>query len=297
MSRDPLAFSKRILLTGASGLMGSEFVRLGKLGEARIFPYSHAQLDISNSAQLSAIFADLDPHLVINCAGYTHVDGAETQQEEAWKANVEGPRLLSRHCRAQGATLVHFSSDAVFNGAKDLPYVESDLPEPISYYGKTKLEGERAIQSEMDANSFLILRILWPYGENGRNFINDTLRNLKELSISKAEITAVADQKGTPNPARLLAEKTLNLVKKEARGLLHLSCMGACSKFEFLSLAMEYSGHKFTIRPSKMGDFPSAAKRPINAVLGSEREELREFLGMPTWQEALKAYLEGGLCF
>jgi len=288
---------KKILITGAGGLLGMEFSAPGRERDFDIFSRPRADLDISSEDQISAAFKETNPDIVVNCAGYTNVDAAEKQREAAWRANAEGPKLLARQCRLAGVKLVHYSSDSIFDGGKTAPYVESDKPGPLGFYGKTKLEGEQAIQSELPAKDFLILRINWPYGKNGNNFINTVLRDLSTLAKNNAEITAVDDQLGSPSPAALLARKTLQLLQQGVNGIFHLSCLGTCSKFDFLKYAMERSGFRAKLVPAKMSDFPSAASRPRNSALGTERLDISQKVPMPSWEEALQEYLEENGCF
>jgi len=292
-----MAEMKKILITGAGGLLGSEFQEISKKGhpEFKIIPIKRDQLDITDLDQVSSVFSELNPDIVINCAGYTNVDAAELERELAWRLNVEGPRLLAEVCRATATKLVHYSSNSVFDGEKMTPYLESDTPSPIGFYGNTKLEGERVIQSILSKTDSLILRITWPYGRNGNNFINNILKNLDRYSAENVELRAVTDQIGTPNPAKLLASNTLALLEAETSGTFHLSCLGSCSKFEFISCLLSYVDLECRVVAATTQDFPSPAKRPRNSSLASEREEIQKILKLPSWQDALREYLNTDL--
>ena len=281
--------SKKILVTGAGGLLGSEFcsMALAENKEFATFPKNHKELDITHLPQIEENLSRIKPDFLINCGAYTQVDRAESEPELARKVNVLGPQKLAEACLRHQTKLIHYSTDFVFDGQKRSPYIESDPLAPLNIYGKTKLEGEQVIRSILPKDQHLILRISWPYGRNGKNFIHTLL----ELSKTRSEIKVVTDQVGVPNPANLLAQKTLCLME-ETSGLFHLSCTGSCSRYELIRFLLERVRSACHMIPISSDQFTSLAKRPCYSVLGSEREEVIRKAAMPHWQEALMEYLK-----
>src|SRR4030095_3730934 len=281
---------KKILVAGAGGLLGSEFNDLRQnppFPGIEIIPKTRQELDIANPAQVEDCLALIKPHFVVNCAGYTNVDRAESEPEEAYRINAEGPSLLAQACLKNNAKLIHYSTDFVFDGKKREPYLESDAPAPLSAYARSKWEGEKAVASILPSDRRLILRISWPYGKNGKNFIH----SLWELSKTRKEIRVVNDQVGVPNPARLIAKKTLDLLA-ETSGLFHLSCKGACSRFELIRFLLSHLKSSCKVIPVRSDEFPSPAKRPAYSALSTERKGISNQLQLPFWQDALLEYLK-----
>ena len=280
------------LITGGRGLLGSEFGRLSSdpRSEAKIAVLSHEQCDILNPGQIHSRLAELKPDVLINCAAYREVDKAEIEKEEALRLNVEGPRLLAKACRQAGIKLVHFGSHGIFEGEKEGPYLESDRPMPLHHYGRTKWEGEQAVEAELPRNQRLILRIAWPYGRQSNNFIGVILQKARRYS----EVKVVADQIAVASPARLLALKTLEIAAA-ADGLLHLTCTGHCSRYELMTFLFDRLGLSCRALPVNAEEFPTAAPRPKNMAIATERKDWADRLAMPDWKTALVGFLaEGG---
>ena len=272
------------LITGGGGLVGSEFGHLAtdRKWEAKITALSHEQCDILNQDQIRSCLAQFKPDVLINCAAYREVDKAETERDQASRLNVEGPRLLARACRQAGVKLVHFGSHGIFDGEKNGPYLESDPAKPLHHYGRTKREGEQAVEAELPPNQRLILRIAWPYGRQNNNFIGAILKKAR----SSPNVSVVSDQVAVASPARLIALKTLEIAA-EAEGLLHLSCTGQCSRYELMALVFDRLGLNCKIIPALARDFPALAPRPKNMAIATERTDWAGRLAMPDWKEAL----------
>jgi dTDP-4-dehydrorhamnose reductase len=284
-----MAGNKKILVTGAGGLLGSEFRALAlnpPLPGISIIPKTRQELDITDPGAVGECFAQIGPHFVINCAGYTHVDQAELDTEGAEKVNVFGAQTLAEACEKSGAKLVHYSTHFVFDGEKSDPYVESDKAAPLNVYGKTKLKGEKRIQSLLPAKQHLILRVSWLYGRNGKNFIHSLWR----LSKTAPEVRVVHDQVAAPNPGNILARKTLDLLERGS-GLFHFSCSGSCSRYELITFLFRELNSPCKVIPVTSSEFPAPAKRPIYSVIGSERTDLAKIASLPHWREALRSYL------
>jgi dTDP-4-dehydrorhamnose reductase len=256
----------RTVVVGAGGMLGREVVRATG-GEA----LARADLDVTDArAVQEAIGAE---HLVVNCAAWTDVDGAEHHPEEALRVNAEGAANVAR---AAGA-VAYLSTDYVFDGRKREPYVESDDPAPLSSYGRSKLEGERATA---EANpSHFIVRSAWLFGPGGSNFVETMLR-------LDGEVTVVDDQVGCPTFTAHLAEALAELIKGENYGTHHLAASGSCSWFEFAREIFALAGRDLDLAPCTTAQFPRPAPRPAWSVLGSERGHR-----LPHWRDGLQAYL------
>jgi len=278
-----------ILVTGGGGLLGSEFreisLKTGS-GAKKIITLKHQELDITDPYQVDRAFGEIRPSYLINCAAYTNVDKAEVEAEKAEKINVAGAKILAQACEKSRVKLIHFSTHFVFDGKKTTPYLESDPVEPLNVYGRTKLEGERIIQSLLPPDRHLILRVSWLYGKNGNNFIHSLWNASKDVS----SVRVVDDQVAAPNPAPLLAKRTLDLLET-GEGLFHFSCSGSCSRYELIRFLFSELKLSCKVIPISSGEFASLAKRPAFSAMGSERTELLKAADLPLWQDALRNYL------
>jgi len=251
---------------GAAGMLGQDVVRVsGGIGLSR------AELDVTDRAAVAEAISRDD--LVFNCAAYTNVDGAEEQEAEATRVNGEG---ASNVAEAAG-TVVYVSSDYVFDGAKREPYLESDPVRPLSSYGRSKLEGERATAAANPRH--FIVRSSWLFGAGGANFV-ETMLGLGP------EVRVVDDQVGCPTFTGHLAESLVRLAATDDYGVHHMAASGSCSWFEFAREIFARAGVDARVEPCTTADFPRPAPRPAYSVLASERGHR-----LPTWQEGLDAYL------
>jgi dTDP-4-dehydrorhamnose reductase len=233
--------------------------------------FTRAELDVTDAAAVRDALGPDD--VVVNCAAWTDVDGAEQHEDEALRINRDGARNVAE---AAGA-VVYVSTDYVFDGTKREPYVESDPVNPLSAYGRTKLAGERAT---VEANPrHYIVRTSWLFGLGGRNFV-ETMLGLGP------EVRVVDDQVGSPTFTGHLADALATLARTEDFGVHHLAASGSCSWFEFAREIFARAGSDTRAEPCTTADFPRPAPRPANSVLGSERGDR-----LPTWQEGLDAYL------
>ena len=256
----------RLVVVGAGGMLGRDVMRA-----ANAVGYAHADLDVTDRAAVrDAIGAD---DVVVNCAAWTDVDGAEEHPDEALRVNRDGARNVAE----AAGTVVYVSSDYVFDGAKGTPYVESDPVDPLSSYGRSKLEGERATAAANPRH--LIARSSWLFGVGGRNFV-ETMLGLGP------EVRVVADQVGCPTFTGHLAEALVELSEGEDYGVHHLAASGSCSWFELAREIFARAGSDTRVEPCTTADFPRPAQRPAYSVLGSERGHR-----LPTWQEGVAAYL------
>src|SRR5260221_3289133 len=268
-----------ILLTGKTGQLGSELNRLlPKLGEV-IVP-DRKELELLDPKKIRQTIRDAKPQLIVNAAAYTAVDAAETDQANALAVNAEAPRLLALEAKKIGAVLVHFSTDYVFDGAKQTPYVETDSPYPVNAYGRTKLAGEQAIRDSGAAH--LIFRTSWVYATHGRNFLMTILR----LATEREELEIVHDQVGAPTWASDLAAATTRILAgiiagtkrqfniPEVSGIYHMTAAGQTTWYEFAKAILEEARRA----PQDLLWLASATKgRPLIArrVLPISTEEFR----------------------
>jgi dTDP-4-dehydrorhamnose reductase len=233
---------------------------------------TRAQLDVTDRDAVREAISDSD--LVINCAAWTDVDGAEEHENDALRINSEGARNVAE----AAGTVLYVSSDYVFDGTKREPYVASDPVNPVSAYGRTKLAGERAT-AEANPRHF-IARSSWLFGAGGRNFVETILRLAGEQDV----LRVVDDQVGSPTFTGHLGPALVALARSDDFGIHHVSAAGSCSWFEFAREILERSGSDTRVEPCTTEEFPRPAKRPAYSVLGGGP-------GLPSWREGLDAYL------
>jgi dTDP-4-dehydrorhamnose reductase len=282
----------RILLTGANGQVGSELRRsLAPLGE--VVAFDRAGLDLAQPDVLIARVRDVAPQAIVNAGAYTGVDKAESEPEQASAINGTAPRVLAEEARRLGALLVHYSTDYVFDGEKADPYTEADTPNPLSVYGRSKLEGERAVIAS--GCQHLTLRTSWVYGTRGRNFLLTMLRFAGEGRA----LRVVDDQIGAPTWCREIADATAALLARPdlaapgADGLYHVSAGGFTSWFGFARAIFDSPElvRLGIARPAleaiPTSEYPTPARRPRNSRLDCSRLERRAGLRLAPWDEAL----------
>ena len=243
-----------------------------------VMALTHADLDVTDRAAVERAFAEARPDAVVNCAGFTDVDGAESDEEAATLLNGAAAGYLA----AAAPAIVHPSTDYVFDGTDRTPYVESDAVGPRSAYGRSKLAGERAVAA---ANArHVIVRTSWLFGAGGRNFVDTMLGLVGE----RDELKVVDDQIGCPTYAGHLAGALVALAEGDAYGIHHVAGAGACSWFEFATEIFRQAEVDVRVVPCTTDEFPRPAVRPAYSVLGSERSGA---IRLPDWREGLATYL------
>ena len=249
-------------------------------------------LDITNTQQLESYFLKNEFDYCINCAAYTAVDLAEEQSDLAYAVNAEGPKYLAEVCQKHQVTLIHISTDFVFDGQKRIPYLETDAPNPLSVYGASKLQGERSIQETTEA--YFIIRTSWLYSEYGKNFIKTML----SLSETLNEISVVSDQIGSPTYAGDLAEVLIQIVLSSSTnyGVYHYSNSGTISWYDFAVEIFKQFGKTIEVKPIKTKDYPTAAKRPKFSALNTIKIENNFDCTIKDWQRSLNKVLQTNLC-
>jgi dTDP-4-dehydrorhamnose reductase len=273
----------RALITGGGGQLASDLQEL--LGDdAR--SYTHAELDIADGAALDRAFEEVRPDVVFNCAAFHNVDVCETDPDSAWAVNVRAVRDLAR----RGAKLVHLSTNYVFDGRREEPYGEDDLPNPRSVYALTKLAGEHAALAYGD--DALVVRGAGLYGlhgsaSKGGNFVQRMIGRAREQNALKM----VADQRLQPTFTADLAQALLAAVDRDAAGLLHLTASGACSWFEFTEAIMELAGIDVPVEAVTTTIAPGSPDRPLNGVLARPRADALGLAELRPWRDALADYM------
>ena len=270
----------RILLTGAGGQLGHDLVSV--FTEEDLVPFDHRGLDITDRSSVQASVGRVRPDWIINSAAYNEVDAAEDHSELAFAVNAAGARYLAEAARQTGASIVHVSTDYVFDGRKGSAYIEDDEPKPLSAYGRSKREGERRVIES--GASCCVIRTAWLYGRHGSNFVKAIL-----AAASKGgPLRVVADQVGSPTSTADLAQAIGQLVRRPARGLFHVANGGACSRFEF---AQAIVGGRVEVIPISTAEAGRRAVRPANSSLATVRWESTGLMPLRPWREALDAFL------
>lgn len=276
----------RILISGAAGMLGVDVVSAARERGHDVCACSRAELDISDGSVVSTVIERERPEVIINCAAYTNVDGAESDRENARLINAVGPGNLGAAAAKVGAWCIHVSTDYVFDGSASEPYVESDKTNPTSVYGATKLAGELALASAAP-EAHTIARTAWLFGTHGRCFPATMLR----LASERGAVKVVSDQIGCPTFTEHLADALLELAETDRGqrpvGVLHLAAAGQCSWYEFAAATIAGAGIEATVSPCTTADFPTPATRPAFSVLRSERGAPV----LPDWRDGLTAYL------
>lgn len=286
----------RVLVTGGDGQLGRDIVATAP-PETELVPMNRLQLDITNAEAVELTIQKFKPDWVINTAAYTAVDLAESEVDKADQVNAIGPANVAASCNKIGCRLLHISTDYVFDGAANTPYLASQTPSPQSIYGKSKLDGEAAVLGEAGL-SVSIVRVAWLYGAHGNNFLKTMLRLMSERS----DLGVVVDQVGSPTWTRPLAIALWRMTQQEKlTGIWHWSDLGVASWFDFAQAiyqAGRKSGrltHEVTIKPITTEQFPTPARRPAYSVLDSV--DLRTALKLPGgyWRDHVFELIESGL--
>ena len=274
----------KVLITGSNGMLGHDLIDVLNDKHELILTTSKT-LDITDKEHTVEFIKENKPDIVINSAAYTDVDGCEENRERAFSVNGEGVRNLAIGCREADCPLVHISTDYVFNGKNDTPWVEDDEIGPIRVYGKSKLEGEQAIQEILD--KFFIVRTAWLYGVNGGNFPKTML----ELAKTHDELTVVYDEVGTPTYTPDLAEAIGKLIETDYYGIYHITNSGSCSWCEFAKYIFEIAGVDVKVTPVTASEFARPAPRPSYSVLNNKKWVDNGFEPLRSYKEAIKDYL------
>jgi dTDP-4-dehydrorhamnose reductase len=283
-----------VLVTGSSGQLGQSLQFIApNYPEIQFVFCSSSELDITNFTQCIEVFEKYQPHYCINTAAYTAVDKAESDTEKAVAINVTGVKNIAEVCKRHNTILLHISTDFVFDGTKKSPYVEADIPNPTGVYGKTKLDGEQALQQTWEKH--FIIRTSWVYSQFGNNFMKTMLRLAKE----RDHISVVNDQIGTPTNAVDLAECLVKIIchtelfevqqpTTDNFGIYHFSNEGQCSWYEFAKKIFEINKINIYLQPISTSSFPTPARRPSYSVLDKSKIKSTFGLQIKNWEDSLK---------
>ena len=290
----------RVLVLGAAGQVGRELQRsIAGMGE--VVALDRGAANLAEPEQLREVVRGVAPDVILNAAAYTAVDRAETERELAFAVNAEAPRVLAEEARRQGALLVHYSTDYVFDGSKAGSWVESDATGPLNVYGASKLAGEQGIAAV--GGRYLIFRTSWVYGPEGKNFLLTMLR----LGRERDRLRVVDDQFGAPTTSMEIADATRSVVETVLSGELgasdtwsgvyHLSCAGSTTWCGFARAIFACGGDLLGgCRPEVEAigtvEYPTPARRPLNSVMSSEALFGRFGVRLPGWEAALDRVLE-----
>ena len=276
-----------VLVTGASGQLGQAIQFIAKdYGEIEFVYTDSDEADITDKLKLKTIFERVKPNYCINAAAYTAVDKAESEQDKAYTINVTGAKNLAEICGEFGATLIHVSTDFVFDGTGKKPYTEEDKTNPLGVYGKTKRDGEIEIQKALKEH--YIIRTSWLYSQFGNNFMKTMLR----LSKERDTLGVVSDQIGTPTHAVDLAKAIMKVITSNAEvyGLYHFSNEGIASWYDFAHKIFEINNVAINLNPIPTSAYPTPAKRPEYSVLS--KQKIKDTFGIiiKKWEESLEQY-------
>jgi dTDP-4-dehydrorhamnose reductase len=272
----------RILITGAEGMLGRDVARAAEQAGHETVSLARAQLDITDATALVNAVGEAAPAAVINCAAWTDVDGAESRAQDAAAVNGAGAGNVAAAAASAGAWVIHVSTDYVFDGGKPTAYVESDPPAPVSAYGDSKLDGERAVAAAAP-QGHTIVRTAWLFGTGGKCFPRTILR----AASQRPELSVVSDQIGCPTFTGHLAPALVALAQQRTPGVLHVAGGGQCSWYEFAAAIVVAAGLDCPVRPISSDEYPTPTRRPANSVLISERGAPT----LPEWRAGLEQFM------
>jgi dTDP-4-dehydrorhamnose reductase len=282
----------KILLLGSNGQLGRELERqLSSVGSVAAFPRS--ALDITNHRAVRDAVLAIHPNIILNAAAFTAVDKAETDSERANSVNAEAVANLAQIAQKNGAWLIHYSTDYVFDGSKPTPYIETDAPNPINVYGASKLAGETAIAAA-DCQH-LIFRTSWVIGKDGNNFAKTILR----LAAERNSLKVISDQLGAPTSPSLISKITIDAIraikqdKAWPQGIYHLAPQGVSSWHEIAKTLIVYAEQQRVqlstqvenIQAITTAEYPTAAKRPLNSQLDTHKLRAQLSFDLPNWKD------------
>jgi dTDP-4-dehydrorhamnose reductase len=280
-----------VLVTGANGQVGQELQVLAASYPPFTFVFtSHDNMPVHDEAAVQQFFAVHKPAYCINCAAYTAVDKAESEQEAAYQVNAEGPRILAAACKTFNTRFIHISTDYVFNGQSPVPYKEDAATDPVNLYGASKLKGEQlCLQANPDA---IIIRTAWVYSSFGKNFV----KTMMKLMHDRPAINVVSDQVGAPTYAADLAKCMMEIIASNqltgdnwTPGLYHYSNQGRISWYDFAVAIKELTGSTCTVNPIPTEQYPTPAKRPAFSLLDTSKIQQTFHCTIPEWKASLRA--------
>lgn len=280
---------KKLLICGSSGQLGSDAVRV--MGDTyELLALNEHELDITRIPDLEDVISSFRPDIILNCAAYTHVDACETEKERARDVNAGGPANISQCVKKHGGTLVHISTDYVFDGTKEppAPYTEEDETSPLSCYGSTKHEGEAAVRES--GIRHMIIRTAWLYGISGKNFLKTILGLVMKRPEQSLKI--IHDQYGSPTWSFDLALQIERMVQARCSGTYHATSERHCTWYEFADHFLSRMDVEYSITPCTTEEYPTPAVRPRNSILENSRLNQEGINIMPDWKTGLERFVD-----
>ena len=274
----------KYLITGASGQLGYDIVReLKERGENDYLDPTPEEMDITNRMLVNKVIDQYKPDVIFHCAAYTAVDKAENEKDICYDINVNGTKNIVDAAKKNKAKVVYISTDYVFDGTKDGEYVPEDKTCPINYYGYTKLCGEEEV---CKLDDFLIVRISWVFGINGKNFI----KTMINLGKTKKELSVVSDQVGSPTYTYDLSKLLLDMILNKKKGIYHATNEGYCSWYEFAKYIFKINNIDICLNRVGTKDYVTTAKRPLNSKLNKDKLDEKGLYRLPSWKDATRRY-------
>jgi dTDP-4-dehydrorhamnose reductase len=282
---------RQVVVVGASGQLASDLIPVLESTGCQVIGLNHSQIHVEKLASVRSALEAVSPNFVINTAAYHRVDDAETCARQAFAVNSIGPRNLAEICREMDVPLMHFSTDYVFSGSKNAPYIESDPVDPLNIYGLSKAAGEMAVRYTWPKH--FIVRTTGLYGVvgssgKGGNFVETMLR----LAREGRQIKVVNDQESTPTSTRALSQQLPSLLSTEEFGTYHITCQGRSTWHEFAVAIFEIAGLRPDLQTQSTSEVGGTARRPSNSVLNNAKLKAFGIDQMPAWQESLRTYID-----
>ena len=282
----------KILIIGKNGQLGRSINKLTTEANLKsdFFFISRSQLNLNNQLSISDYFTDKFFDVIVNCAAYTNVDGAESDEDLSNQINHLAVEQLARIAKQKNIKFIHISTDYVFNGKAKFPYIESDSTNPLNFYGKTKLAGEDALIAALPLNG-IIIRTSWLFSEFRKNFVKTIIKLAKE----RDELKIISDQISTPTYSDDLARVIIQIIQNDSfkkfsckTQIYHYSNQGSCSWYEFTKKIIEFSGIECAVNPIKSIDYDRVAEIPENTLMSKEKIEKTLNIIIPKWEDSLQ---------
>ena len=275
----------KILVTGVKGQLGYDVVKALESRGHQPVGVDHEEMDLMNNNMIQNFIMNLKPEAIIHCAAYTAVDQAEEEVEICYQINAEAVKVIAECAKTLDIPMIYISTDYVFDGTKASEYVETDIPNPINVYGASKLKGEQYVQQLLE--KFYIVRISWVFGINGNNFI----KTMQRLGNEQDQLNIIHDQVGSPTYTAHLAPLLVDMIETDQYGIYHATNEGYCSWYEFADEIFKQSQLDVMLHPITTDQYKTKAKRPLNSKMSKQKLSDYGFHRLPTWQEALKNYI------
>ncbi len=280
---------RSLLVIGSKGQLGAEMCIEAKKAGYEVREVDFPEIDITDYHSVKQIVVAVGPDAIINCAAYTAVDECETNIEKAFSVNAEGAGYVASASASIGARIVHISTDYVFDGENDGFYVETDTPNPLSIYGKSKLEGEKKVAEGCENHQ--IFRIAWLYGLYGKNFVFTIRKAARQKVLSAEPLRVVDDQLGSPTSTKEVCRQVLRALPADLTGVFHSTCEGWCSWYDFAKEIVKAAGIAVDVQPCTTAEYPRPARRPRNSRLENHRLKSAGIAVMTDWKSAFYEFL------